>query len=290
MSALGRSLHLMGQQHTVGSRMTQADRHRAWQRFAAQLNEGGYKLPEARSLKRKHVDFLVNSWLERHEAGELKLGHIKNDVAHLRAWAKCVGKADMIPRKNKDLGIGERDSSKENKARTLDLATVEKLPDERMKLATRLMAAFGLRQEEALKFTPSKTKWLGDRIGIIIGTKGGRYREIPILSDKQRALLDDVKTVAAGGSLVPPDKSYKQFLNAYCYQKKKAGIKHVHGLRHHYAQVRYKMMTGKPCPRADSPNYNAMTPNERGRDEAARWQVSRELGHGRIYVTTTYLG
>ena len=61
-------------------------------------------------------------------------------------------------------------------------------------MALRLEAAFGLRREEAIKFTPARDDW-GDRIRLKASTtKGARPHEVPVragwwpISDEPRAV------------------------------------------------------------------------------------------------------
>ena len=68
--------------------------------------------------------------------------------------------------------------------------------DPHVRMALRLQAAFGLRREEAIKFSPSYAD-RGDRIAVKASTaKGGRAREVPVLKDGQRRLLDEARRLA----------------------------------------------------------------------------------------------
>jgi uncharacterized protein with von Willebrand factor type A (vWA) domain len=53
-------------------------------------------------------------------------------------------------------------------------------------------------------------------------------------------VLEQVKKMAAGGSLIPPERSYAEHLVVYERELRKAGISCAHGLRHQYAQRRYE--------------------------------------------------
>ncbi|MBO9479797.1 integrase, partial [Shimia sp. R11_0] len=77
---------------------------------------------------------------------------------------------------------------------------------------------------------------------------------------------------------------------AFEYQALKAGMSNLHGLRHGYAQWRYKALTGRPCPKAGGKATKALTEAERRTDRDARMTIAEELGHGRIDVTKAYLG
>ncbi len=228
----------------------------------------------AGSLKGKHVDVLLRRW----QAEELSAGTLKNRVAHLRWWAEKVGKAGMIPAENACLAIPDRRFvTNEDKARELGDSLA-------------LQQAFGLRREEAIKFQPSYADE-GDRV-VLKGswTKGGRPRVVPITTPEQRAVLDQAHRLARAGSLIPAHKSYIQQRHTYDGQCKTAGLSHMHGLRHHYAQARYQALTGWKAPAAGGPVARALTSAQRLQDSLARQTISRELGHERPEITAVYLG
>lgn len=269
----------------TGSRQTQADRARMLQACARDLKQAGFRLPSARSLKPKHIERLVQNW----KGQGLKAGVIKNRMATLRYWAKKVNKASVVHRSNDVYGIERRSTSDVNKAQRLNLDKVDKLPCERMQLATRMCAAFGLRIEEALKFSPRLAD-KGDKIALKPSwTKGGRYREIPVHSERHRELLNEVAATVGDGSLIPDNKNYIEHRKAFEYQTLKAGMTNLHGLRHNYAQYRYKQITGVACPKAGGKPQSAMTAAELQADKDARLTIAEELGHSRIDVTKAYL-
>jgi len=270
-----------------GSYSTQATRRRILDRIANQLHELGYKHMQAKSLKPKHVDALVSHWKDQ----GLSIGTMKNLMAGLRWWARHVGKDDMIPKDNDAFDIGKRRMvAEESKAWELNKAQLEKISDPYVRMSLRLQAAFGLRREEAIKFRPGyaikddhiklKASW----------TKGGRARTVPIRTDEQRRLLDDVRKLARGGALIPPHKNYEEQLHRYERQIRTAGIKNPHGLRHAYAQRRYEELTGWKSPLAGGPASKALTNDQRARDKGARETISRELGHSREEISRVYLG
>lgn len=69
-----------------------------------------------------------------------------------------------------------------------------------------------------------------------------------------------------------------------------AGIHHVHGLRHRYAQQRYLEIAGWVSPANGGPSSKQLTPEQMRIDKAARLTISKELGHGREAITAVYLG
>ncbi len=270
-----------------GSYSTQATRTRILDRIANQLHELGYKHMQAKSLKPKHIDALVSLWRDQ----DLSIGTFKNRLSALRWWARKVGKDDMIPKGNDAFDIGRRSQvSTESKAWELKEAHLQKITDEYVRLSLRLQAEFGLRREEAIKFRPNyaikddhirlKASW----------TKGGRARTVPIRTEEQRNLLEEIRKLAGGGALIPPNKNYEEQLHRYERQVRTAGIKNPHGLRHAYAQRRYQELTGWKSPLAGGPASKSLTIEQRALNEGARETIARELGHDRSSITRTYLG
>ncbi|MCY4513957.1 MAG: integrase domain-containing protein, partial [Candidatus Tectomicrobia bacterium] len=176
-----------------------------------------------------------------------------------------------------------------NKARELTPESLERIKSEHVRLSVQLQRACGLRREEAMKIDVA---WAdrGDRL-VLKGswTKGGRPREIPIETKAQRDLLDRVKAFTAGGSLIPAGSSYIEHLKLYENQTAAAGLEKLHGLRHAYAQQRYKDLTGWPAPAAGGRKRGELSAEEKKRDYDARMQISKELGHSREQISVVYL-
>lgn len=113
---------------------------------------------------------------------------------------------------------------------------------------------------------------------------------MPITTDEQRHALDLAHQLAGAGSLIPAHKSYIQQRHVYDGQCKAAGLSHMHGLRHRYAQQRYEVLTGWKAPAAGGPSARSLTQTQRASDTQARQTISRELGHERMQITGVYLG
>lgn len=286
MDDLSFSLKTLCARSGEGSFSTRALRQRGLIAMAEDLKAMGYRLPDARSIKGKHINALVSRW----KTSGLSDQTVRNRLTWLRWWSFQVGKPGLLPKTNDTFGLAERGRFSGNKAKRLEARALERVPDQRVHLALKLEAAFGMRREEALKFRPSIAD-RGDRIALKASwCKGGRYREIPITHPKQRALLDELQATVGDGSLIGQGRNYHQALKGYENQLLKAGISNAHGYRHAYAQWRYKQLTGWSCPAAGGPTVDRMTPAQESRDRAARMEISHELGHGRIDVTDTYLG
>lgn len=113
---------------------------------------------------------------------------------------------------------------------------------------------------------------------------------MPIRTPEQRELLTEIQKKYASNSLIPPELNYKTFRDKYDNAMQSSGIGKGHGLRHGYAQSRYEELTGWKCSVKGGLKRSEMEPSQRDEDTAARMQVSRELGHGRIDVVAKYIG
>ena len=286
MDDLTYTLRQLCRRNRDGSHNTQADRIRSLGLIARQLREVGFRQLKASSLKGKHVQALLDRW----HAESLSPGTIKNRLAHLRWWAEKVGKAGVLPADNTQLGVADRRFvTNVSKAKVLG-TSLGKITDAHVHMSLQLQSAFGLRREEAIKFQP-KYADQGDHI-LLKGswTKGGRDRTVPITSSQQREVLNAAHNLAGVGSLIPAHKTYIQQRNTYDGQCKAAGLSHMHGLRHQYAQSRYVALTGWKAPAAGGISSKELTPVQRSQDTVARQIISRELGHERTQITATYLG
>ena len=286
MRDLNRDLLLLQRRTGDGSYATRRDRAYALAQMANTLHELGYRGLRAKGLKGKHIEALVRHWSER----GLSPATVRNRMAHVRWWADRIGKANMV-KANAHYGIGPRSHvSNGARRRDLDAARLARVGDPHVRMALRLQAAFGLRREEAIKFSPSHAD-RGDRIAVKASTaKGGRAREVPVRSEAQRNLLDEVRRLVGGGALIPPSRNYAEHRRVYEDQTKTAGLDRMHGLRHAYALDRYEALTGWRAPAAGGPSRREMAGERRRIDTAARRRISAELGHGRLEVARAYLG
>ena len=275
-------------EHTrSGAFSSRASRLRRCSIIARDLEACGFRNLDIRNFKPKHIEALVAHWKER----QLAIGTIKNLMTEVLRIAEYINKKNIVKRTNREYAIDNRkyvtNVSKATKVTDEQLARVT---DPYTRMSLRLASQFGLRLEESLKIHPAWAD-LGDRIRLKDSwTKGGKYREIPIVSPGQRNSLDDAKALAGKGSLIPDGLRYKDQLNRFKAQCAKAGITHVHGLRHGYAQERYEVLTGFKAPACGGPTSKQLSAEQKARDRAARLQISKELGHEREQVSSIYLG
>lgn len=133
------------------------------------------------------------------------------------------------------------------------------------------------------------------KINIQDGTKGGRSgasapRWIKV-DDHIRDALRFAEQVSPDGShnLLASDEIYLDFQQGIVRPVRdilhKQSLKGVHELRAAYACKRYEQITHHPAPI----NGGSCCQLDRHLDQAARAQISYELGHGRI-VVSAYIG
>lgn len=270
-----------------GSHSSQASRLRRCSVIARDLETCGFLNLDIQNFKPKHIDALVALWKER----GLAIGTIKNYMVELRRISEYIGKENIVKRTNRAYGIDDRTFvTNVSKANEVTKEQSSRVTDPYTKASLRLQREFGLRREESIKIQPAWAD-LGDRPRLKDSwTKGGKYREVPIITAAQRAALDDAMALAGKGSLIPKGMRYKDQLERFKAQCAKAGICRVHGLRHHWAQERYKALTGWKAPACGGPTSKQLSAEQKARDRAARLQISRELGHFREQVSSIYLG
>lgn len=287
MKDINYQLKSMCERNQDGSRSTQAERFQLLQTMADHLNQLGYRRMETKSLKPKHIDALVAKYLDE----GLATGTIKNRLAALRWWSEKIGKQNVVAKDNAFYGIESRVFvTNISKAKDIDQELLAKISDPHLRISLELQKAFGLRREEAIKFSPD----FADRDTYVhlkaTWCKGGRARDIPIRTEAQRDVLKRARLIAGKGSLIPSHLMYVQQMRLYERETQKAGLSKLHGLRHRYAQERYFELAGKQAPACGGPTRNELTEEERANDTVARYAISQELGHGREQITAVYLG
>jgi hypothetical protein len=277
----------------IHSFSSQADMRHMLFRCIKDLHELGYKIGHIKGLKAKHIYALVDQWKSEGK----NPATIKNYMSKLRKTASLLNDPKLVKPDNTAYNIDKRSyASKINKA--IHHINLAKCTDPYIRLSLEGQALFGLRREESMKFTLSEA-YHGDSLVIKPSwTKGGIGRTLKIHNDSQRQWLDRVaRQVKPGESLIPANRTYKQHLSHYEAQAKAMGVSKLHGLRHAYAQRRYKELTqffdpdkqGLACPISGGKNPKDMSPIEKEIDRKARQVISRELGHSRIAITRIYI-
>ena len=261
--------------------------------FDRRLQAAGVHRLKPKNLKPKHIQAVVGQLRAEVAAGTRSLGSAKNWCSHLRAFVRLIDRRYLVPRTNAELGFGKRLYVRtESRAVVLGAVHLERVTCPYVMASLRLQSEFGLRREEAIKIQLESAD-RGDTLVLEASwCKGGRERSIPVRTEAQRAALDAARALAATterGSLVPTQK-YVQQKWRFEYQCRKAGLHGSHGLRHEYAQRRFRELAGFACPLAGGPPRGDLTPDMRRANHEARLEIARELGHGRVDVVNAYLG
>ena len=170
---------------------------------------------------------------------------------------------------------------------------------ERVAAIVMLTRTTGMRLREAiladLPRLHRQAKHIG-RINIQEGTKGGRSgASAPrwiIANEKVIAALEWAREASPVGSrnLLDRTESYAAFLQRTVLPAREVlrtyGLKGFHELRAAYACERYTQLTGHPAPVNRCKSYRI----DCYLDQAARKQISLELGHYRVDVVSAYIG
>lgn len=286
------SVSILCKHNKDGSFGTAAERLKSLKNAMQRLSDAGYGIRDVNQLKGKHIRFLVEQWKSD---PNITTGTIKNRMSHLRWLAERIGNPRIVERSNSSYNIDNRKyvDNHSNKAKTLSESNLERLTDDFVRYSLRLQQEFGLRREEAIKFQPK----FADRDTEIClkgsWCKGGRERTIPITSQSQRDLLDEIHIFCqqhGTKSLIPAHKNYEQQMRTYEYQTAKVGELKNHGLRHAYAQRRYETLSGLSSPKNGGKTSRKLSESEKQRNLESRLQVSSELGHNREEITAVYIG
>ena len=284
------------------STKTQRERRQIILLAFSQLWMLGYKIQQPESLGGKHIERLAKYW----QQSGLAARTLHARMSALRVFTRWI-KKDGLVKSNETYfpleAIARSGVATTNKGWLSTginpLAIIEKarLIDERLALYLALMYFFGLRVKEAIEFRPLHSLIEnGKAIEIHEGTKGGRLRHVPINTPEQLAVLQWACALAKkspSGRLRWPDMTWRQAQNHFYYllrgrlkiSRKIVGVT-AHGLRHGYAQTKYRQLTGLPTPIEGG----ALGKIDRDTHQVANISVSRALGHSRTAVTSMYYG
>ena len=271
------------------------------------LHELGYKIQDPKNFGERHVEVLVKHWWYcQHK----KPKTLQNDLSRLRVFCAMLGKPGMIGSVQKYLPDVEpgllkvRSAAQTTKSWTgngIDLVTKLREIDEReprLGLMLRLELGFGLRREEVLKCNPHAQDY-GHYMQVFPGMgKGGRWRNIPIVSTAQRELLDYVKArvpknkplgwgyTRSGdvASLEQNIRRYENLMASFGFTKADAGVT-GHGLRAQFAENHALLLGVLPPTIGGHPGKL-----DRADLDVLKVKVAQALGHNRLSVTTAYIG
>lgn len=112
--------------------------------------------------------------------------------------------------------------------------------DQHVAMQLKLCAAFGLRSKEVVLLKPNRADH-GTYLAVSEGTEGGRDRIVPIVTDEQRAVLNEARAMAKtiDGTVSKPRSTMTQSPHRI---SNTVGIS-AHGLRARYANDRFHALT-----------------------------------------------
>lgn len=193
-----------------GSSLTRNDQLNCLGKIGMAMQRFG--LNNIKDIKTLHV----SRYFAELSAKGMSAGRLANHATAMRMLCRMMGKSDIVP-SNRELGCA-RDIANRTKNADMRL-NVEKAADVRTKLSENNRIAydmsrhFGLRQKEALL---SHKTIVSDGIEklVIEGAKGGRPREVLVITQEQREVLQRNMEYrnAHSGKLINEDKSLKQGL------------------------------------------------------------------------------
>jgi uncharacterized protein YoaH (UPF0181 family) len=254
-------------------------RKRAWclSSVAWALTEK-FGLQKLDNLKQKHVNHVVDRWKES-DTGRRS---IEEKLTHLRWMLDKIGKQNLLPKTNRELGVdpGPR-HTRAGKTISDDRLTaiLDSIPDPRIRAAVLLARHLGLRFKEAMLFRPWRD-WNGERVWIKRGSKGGRPRYLFLHNANQREVLEGARAVTTRyGGLIPSEyPTFEVWRQRVYLILRDAGLGRAtdmtfHDLRRTYVVERIQELVSE-------------LGLSWGRAAAL---VAREVGHGRSEVLQWYI-
>ena len=282
-----------------------SDRWLAFVKWCRSTQGPGYN--DARQIDRQTLLNYAQSLRQQIEHGDLSIATAQNRLSSVnRTLAALRGDQDVrIASPSQALG------QKRSTVRTVAPQGQDRQQIERMTQALRIQGHHrvcaivhlaretGMRLREAILADLPRLQReteRSSRINIQDGTKGGRSgasapRWIPATEQVKRA-LQIARDASPNGSrnLLARDESYAQFMRQAVRPARDIlhdfDLKGFHELRAAYACERYQQITALPAP----VNGGDCNRQDHHLDRAARQQISIELGHNRIDVTSAYIG
>ena len=285
----------------------------------------GFRFETIHSFRKKHMQALVKKWLDEGKSAST----IQNRLTAFRIFASWIGKADMIG-PTEDFVKDDPDAAKRTLSAQVDkswsgngvdidgkLAQI-RAADERAGLMLLAGRTWGLRRLEMVCIRPYATIDQGGVTNILAfsdvnvtrdelkaaiaasgtglpikkGTKGGRYRVLPLDTPEKLAVLKELQSVVRDrdGHLGWPGKSLQANANHLSYLARKFGLTKadlgvtLHGLRHEVANNEFEHLSG-----VKSAIRGGNSPL-RGETRVAAQLVARLLGHSRVNIISAYCG
>ncbi|GCB06728.1 phage integrase N-terminal domain-containing protein [Ralstonia sp. SET104] len=244
----------------------------------------GYRFDTIHSFRQKHMRALVNKWLDEGKSAST----IQNRLTTFRVFANWIGKEGLIGSTSEfveDVQAVRRtlsaqvDKSWSGNGVDIDKKLAQiRAEDERAGLMLLAGRTWGLRRLEMVCIRPHATVVEGGVTNILAftdvsvsrdelkaaiaasgsglpikkGTKGGRYRELPLDTPEKLAVLKELQSVVRDrdGHLGWPGKSLQANAKHLSYLARKFGLTKadlgvtLHGLRHEVANNEFERLSG----------------------------------------------
>lgn len=271
---------------------TLADR---WTQFAAFSKE--QKVGRMERITPELVQSYGRELAEKVQSKQISASYAQNLVSSINTVMHLTPREWQSISPTKDCGIAERSLVRDTPVLTerepfnAALSALREVGNFRGAAIAELARELGLRSKEAALLNAHDALKQAEKgyISVIEGTKGGRYREVPVLHEKQQeALKNAAEAQKNSRAVMPSEKNWAQYRNELQRVREtlqQNGFAGLHDLRSAYAADRYEQLTGQSAP---INNGGVMT--DKAKDYAAREQITTELGHGRIDVIAAYIG
>lgn len=271
---------------------TAVDVAQRFEQFAEYAKEMGLRRFE--EVSRENVTAYGRELADRVENRELSSSYAQNLVSAVNTVLSSASRGQwesVSP--TREAGIPCRSGVRETPAGSSDRRMYERAREvlsERGRVISDMARVIGMRSKEAALINARQALKEARAQGAITvsdGTKGGRPRTLE-LSERRIATLERAAAIQGNDkSMIPSDQTWKEFRAGELRDTRETlqdyGMTGLHDLRAGYAADRYQELTGhRP------PVEGGQAP--RDLDRSAREQIAAELGHGRIDVTTSYLG
>jgi integrase len=264
-----------------------------------------YRITNPNKLETKHVTALCRHWYESGIAPKT----MQSRLSTLRIMSRWIEKpnlvkslTDYLPDVPKAELRAKTAAEKSKSWAEHDIDLVQKfyqadMLDRRFGVMLKMELAFGLRRDEVLQFKPHKSDE-GTKIRIY-EAKGGRLRIVDIVSEGQRYVLNLAKAICSSKlqplgwlqnkdgnprTLEQNERRYNDLMQRIGITKYDAGVT-GHGLRAQFAEN--LALHSKLIPATLGGTRGQMSKDD---VDLKRAQVSEQLGHSRISVTSAYYG
>ena len=212
-----------------------------------------YGLNSIKHIKPAHVG---RYFAELREKG-LSEGRIANHASAMRCLCAMMGKSEVVP-SNQVLGcarsVANRTKHSDKRMDAAKTAAVRERLSEPNRHAYDMAKLFGLRQKESLLSHKTVSRDGVDYL-VVEGAKGGRPRQVAIITEKQRKTLElnNIYRAGHGSKIIDADKRLKQGMKQLQNELGAAGATresgaNMHTLRREWIIVECQRILAAPEP------------------------------------------